>query len=51
MRAGAWLKSKETVGLACVIVNQNKDEKHDTPFREVVKLEEVGSVKIETKKD
>ena len=51
VRAGAWLKSKETVGLACVIVNQNKDEKHDTPFREVVKLEEVGPVKIETKKD
>ena len=51
VRAGAWLKSKETVGLACVIVNQNKDDKHDTPFREVVRLVEVGPVRIETKKD
>ena len=49
LRASAWLKPKETVGLACVIVNQNRDEKHDTPFREVVRLEEVGPVKIETK--
>ena len=49
VRAGAWLKSKETVGLACVIVNQNKDDKHDTPFREVVRLEEVGPAKIEVK--
>ena len=51
VRASAWLKPKETVGLACVIVNQNKDDKHDKPFREVVRLEEVGEVKIETKKD
>ena len=49
MRASAWLKPKETVGLACVIVNQNKDDKHDTPFREVVRLEEVGPAKIEVK--
>ena len=49
VRASAWLKPKETVGLACVIVNQNKDDKHDTPFREVVRLEEVGPAKIEVK--
>ncbi len=41
-RLDKWLNGREVVGLACVIVNQNKDEKHDTPFREVVKLEEVG---------
>ena len=41
----------KTVGLACVIVNQNKDEKHDKPFREVVRLEEVGSVNLEVKKN
>ena len=51
VRASAWLKPKETVGLACVIVNQKKDEKHDIPFREVVRLEEEGTVKIEVKQD
>ena len=50
-RLDKWLNGREVVGLACIIVNQSKDEKHDTPFREVVKLEEVGPVKIETKKD
>ena len=47
----ANFQNLKTVGLACVIVNQKKDEKHDKPFREVVRLEEVGEVKIETKKD
>ena len=50
-RLDKWLNGREVVGLACVIVNQNKDEKHDTTFREVVRLVEVGPVRIETKKD
>ena len=40
-RLDKWLNGREVVGLACVIVNQSKDENHKKPMREVVRLEEV----------
>ncbi len=41
LRLDPLLKEREVVSLACVIVNQNKDNRHDKPYRGVVELEEV----------